>query len=378
MPDTSKVAMDGSVIAGKLYIGHNVVRGDGWGALEVYDPSSDAWTTITPPADSSSWNAAVDPTDPSRIVAAEVSVQDGKVWRSTDAGSSWTQLDISTSAPSTPWLDETDVDQYMSPGRLVFDPAVPGRLWFAEGMGVWRADLADPKAKEVAWVLESDGIEELVATDLMVPPGGDPISAVADREGFHHVQLDRSPGAPLVGPTFAGGTDLDFSGGHPEALVWVGAEYQKYWQPDRRARGAYSLDGGVSWTELPNLVPDMFGGNVAISATDPANIVWLPSYFINPFEYGGKPKGIFVTKDRGAHWASLPPVDGSSRYHRLVWWWSRQALAADKVDGGVFYLVDDTERAQHGRGADVAASGERAAVQGGERLSRLRAAARCT
>jgi len=37
-------------------------------------------------------------------------------------------------------------------------------------------------------------------------------------------------------------------------------------------------------------------------------------------------------------------VGGSNRFHRLSWWLTRQALASDKVDGGVFYLYDDEER----------------------------------
>ena len=35
---------------------------------------------------------------------------------------------------------------------------------------------------------------------------------------------------------------------------------------------------------------------------------------------------------------------GSNDFHRLMWWLSRQALAADKVDGGVFALMADDER----------------------------------
>jgi hypothetical protein len=335
---------EGSVTDGRLLVATNITNGEGPGRVELYEPQTDTFTDITPPRGATNYAAAVDPTDPQRLIAADLSVRDDSLWRSTDGGASWESLKISTSAPSMPWMEASDIEGWMSIGRFVFDPHLPGRLWFAEGMGVWRADDVFDDDDEVVWNIASDGIEQLVTSDIVAPPGGEPVSAVADRQGFRHVALDRSPGAPLVDDRFAGGADIDYAGQSPKDLVWIGSQYQIYWDPNREARAAYSSDGGETWTELPNLVKDMFAGNVAVSATDPTNIVWLPSYYINPWEYTGLPKGLYVTTDRGEHWTTLPNVGGSNRFHRLSWWLTRQALASDKVDGGVFYLVDDEEK----------------------------------
>lgn len=136
---------------------------------------------------------------------------------------------------------------------------------------------------------------------------------------------------------------MDYVGGRPDDLVWTGAEYNIYFNPERAARAAQSSDGGETWSELPNLEADMFGGTVAVSADDPDNIVWVPSYYLSPFEYIDIPKGIFVTTNGGDSWTNLPDVDGINSFHRLFWWFGRQPLTADKVEPNTFYLFDDEE-----------------------------------
>ena len=191
---------------------------------------------------------------------------------------------------------------------------------------------------------DSKGIDELVAADIVAPPGGSPVSVALDFQGFAHDSLELYPSRALVDDNFAGGTDIDYSGRNPQVLVWVASEYHIYWNPNRKARAAISRDAGATWRELPNLTKEMFGGNVAVSATDPNNIVWLPSYLLSPWEFLDLPRGLFVTNDGGGKWTTMKSVGGSSRFHRLMWWVGHQALASDKVEGGVFYLVDDTAK----------------------------------
>jgi photosystem II stability/assembly factor-like uncharacterized protein len=342
----NQVPLEGSITAGQLLVSLSTVEGDAAGFIGRYDPTTGTVTSLVPDARASAWSGAVDPRDPRHVVITEDAVRSGKLWRTTDGGTTWKTLDISIDASSIPWLQRTDLADFMSVGRLVFDPTVPGRIWFAEGMGVWRTDdLADPttSVSNVRWVLDSRGIEELVIADVVAPPGGDPIVVAADRQGFRITSVRDFPLRPLVDARFGGGTDADYSGTRPGSLVWIGAEYHLYFSDARRPRAAVSNDGGATWAALPNLTKDMFGGNVAISATDPTNIVWLPSYYLSPFEFQQSGKGLYVTTDAGASWQNLT-VAGQNNYHRLMWWLGKQALAADKVDGGVFYLQSDTRQ----------------------------------
>ena len=344
LADGKQGPFEGTFADSRLLIAVNTIDGDTAGVLKLYNPADGTLTDITPSRRASAWSAAIDPTNPLRMVAAGDAVSDGALFVTVDGAKTWSSLDISIEANEIPWLGRTDLENYMSIGRLVFDPKQPGRLWFAEGMGIWRTDdlAAAQPPSAVVWHLDSRGIEELVVADVIIPPGHPPISVVADRQGMQSTSLTAYPTAPLVDKRFAGGTDLDYSGRNPNSLVWIGAEYNIYWDDRRVARAAISSDGGSTWKELPNLTKNMFGGNVAVSATDPNNIVWLPSYFINPFEYSDRGKGIFVTTNGGQSWKNLT-VDGKNNFHRLMWWLSRQALVSDKVAGGVFYLQNDTQ-----------------------------------
>ncbi len=338
------VPFEGAVVGDQLAVALDRVGVEEGGRLVLYDRTTGESRDVAPNDRSPTWTIAIDPTDPSRLVAADRAVRNGSIFRSTDGGSSWQSANVAITADDVPWLAATDLANWMSIGRLVFDPIEPSRLWFAEGMGVWYADdLFGDTDEVINWTSFSVGIEETVAADLIVTDGNR-LSAVADRQGFRHDDLAAYPAAPLIDDRFAGGTDLDAAGQVPGAAVWIGAEYHRYWDPERGGRAAVTRDGGQTWSELPNLGNDHFGGNVAMSATDPDNLVWVPSYFINPWEYDGQPRGVFATTDGGETWVEHKPLDGSVRFHRLVWWLGRRALAADRVTGGVFYLNDDEER----------------------------------
>ena len=87
----------------------------------------------------------------------------------------------------------------------------------------------------------------------------------------------------------------------------------------------------------------MFGGEIAVSAIDPSVLVWLPTHFTDPYEYSRRPVGLYVSHDAGHTWRHLDPVGGIDSFHRFFWWFSRRALAADRVDGN-FYLMSDEGR----------------------------------
>jgi hypothetical protein len=339
--DGGAAPFEGAYAGGRLVVAFNRVDGNGPGQVERLDVDRGVWSDITPPHRAPDWSVAMSPHDPDRLVAAADAVRNGYLWRSDDGGDRWQSVDVAQRSPAVPWLE--DDDEWMFVGRLRFDPHVEDRLWFAEGRGVWTADDVFD-GSTVTWHANLRGLEQTVTADLLVSPSGDPISAVADHQGFVHRSLDSYPEQTLVDDRFAGGTGLAQSTGEPDHLVWIGAEYHRYYDPSRVGRGALTRDGGATWEELPNLTADHFGGNVALSSSDPDNIVWIPSY-MHPYGFDDEPRGIFVTDDGGGSWNQiLDEMDGEHRYHRLVWWLTRRALAADRFEGGVFYLNDDEQR----------------------------------
>lgn len=291
------------------------------------------------PASMTTVNVAADPADPQSLVVAGEAIRSGELWTTTDGGDSWTTHDVSIEASEIPWLEETDLTEYMSVGKLLFDADGSGRLWFGEGMGVWIAEGLDEST--VRFRSSARGIEELVVADLLSPPGGTPIVATADRQGFV-LEPDRFPTRTLVDERFASGAALDYSPADPDRVAWVGAESHVASSPNRSPRGAVSDDGGATWTEMEGLVPAMFGGEVAVSATDPDVMVWLPTRYANPFPNPDDPLGVYRSSDGGRSW-NRATVDGDDNFHRLFWWLTRRALAADRVDGAFYLMSDDQD-----------------------------------
>jgi len=326
-------------VAGELWMAINRTDG-GAAALTVFNVDEGTWSELPSPSTSPFAAFAVDPTDPMRVALADEAVRDGHLWSSTDGGFTWTTHDVEIASPQIPWLANTDLDGFMSTGRLMFDPA-GGTLWFAEGMAAWRAtDLTTPT---VTFTSASRGIEETVTSAIMAPPGGSPIGAVADRQGFRFDDSTRYPTATLIDETFVSGTSVDYSGGSPSVVAWVGAEHHIYYSDQRRARGAVSTDGGNTWQQFGGLSPEMFGGEVAVSAVDPTVLVWLPTHYTDPWAYSRSPVGVYYSHDSGQTWSHIDAVAGIDSFHRFMWWFNRRALAADRVNGN-FYLLSDEGR----------------------------------
>jgi len=326
-------------VAGALWLAIN--RTDGLPAvITVFDSESASWTDLPIPSNSPAAVFAVDPTNPSRVALADEAVRDGHFWTSTDGGQNWSAHDIEIASPQIPWLANTDLDDYMSTGRLMFDPA-GGMLWFAEGMAVWQT--VDTEAATITLTSAARGIEETVASAIVAAPGGVPIGAVADRQGFRFDDTTHYPERTLIDETFVGGTGLDYSGGNPDVIAWVGAEYHIYYSEERRARGALSTDGGVTWQQFEGTTPEMFGGEVAVSAVDANVLVWLPTHFSDPWEYLRSPVGVYFSHDGGQTWTHVDSIAGIDSFHRFLWWFNRRALAADRVNGN-FYLMSDEAR----------------------------------
>jgi hypothetical protein len=335
--EQGQVPTSASVHGEALLFGVSNVAG-GTTRLIRWSPTAGA-VEIDLPAQIATVNVAIDPADPQSIVVAGDAIRSGELWTTTDGGESWTTHDVSIEAPEIPWLEETDLIEYMSVGRLMFDADGSGRLWFGEGMGVWVAEGLDEST--VRFRSSARGIEELVVADLLSPPGGSPIVATADRQGFV-LDRDRFPARTLIDERFASGAALDYSPADPDRLAWVGAESHLAFSPNRSPRGAVSDDGGSTWTEMGGLVPEMFGGEVAVSATDPDVMVWLPTRYADPNPNPDDPLGAYRSSDGGRSWERAP-IDGDDNFHRLFWWLTRRALAADRVDGAFYLMSDDQD-----------------------------------
>ncbi len=305
------------------------VTGDGTHVVRVdADGRRTASFVLSPWADHAS--VAVDPHDPDVIVVGDRGVRDGMLWRSTDGGATWAALDVAITSdiPGIVWPGLTDLEAWMSTGALVFDPARPGTLWFAEGMGVWRTtDLGDD---EVTWRFAADGIEELVSNDALTVPGRPLLTAHWDRSVFRH---ERGGAVPALTERFNSAWDLSAAADRPDLVVAVVDDHRRCCADDGRAgESGWSDDGGTTWHRFASLVDgthpaDLRFGNLAVSTRRPDHLVWVPSN-------GGR---VHHSSDRGRTWEPAAYPGGEPHRDHFL---NRQVLVADPVRPDVFYVLD--------------------------------------
>jgi hypothetical protein len=293
------------------------------------------WTRLSGTGGASSGNTwrsiAVDPTNAARIILGQ---DGGGLSQSIDYGVTWTGLYKANPRVATdiPWLAWTKED-YMSNGDMRFDPIEHNTLWFAEGIGVWYANLAsDPHDHETpyAWNSQTRGIEQLVAQRVMSPPFGNPVIAVQDRGSFYVAD-------PNIFPTTHGpnrlaalmvGYDLDFVAGVPGMIIGM-------FEKDSLNFSGISRDGGRTWTSFtkqPHNITVDRSWSGSLAASSETNFVWFP---------GNNGWPVF-TIDGGNNWSeiSVPGMTIKSAGWGFSSYLNQKIVAADRVTLGTFYAYN--------------------------------------
>ncbi len=334
-----RLQADGSLIATG-----NATPTDPYTAPKVWRYSgggAGTWTDVTP-SGHRYFAIAVDPLTAGRVVTI---ADGGRIAVSTNYGTAWTistDKDLSSEG-DVPWIARSlgygtnvtpDVSDYFSVADIRFDPVVPGRLWLAEGLSVWFTELPTvPTTGRTLWRTQGRGIEQLVGTDVVVPPGGKPVLTNWDRAIFYDASLSAFPESAGPSQGFASGWNVDWSASDPTYLVANVASHQS---PNTLAT-SYSNTGGKTWVKFPTMptgatTANQWGyGTLAVGA--PGNVVWVPSD-------GKRPH---FTKDNGATWTpiTLPGFTDDASYSGVSpygYYIRRNNVAADRVNVGTFYL----------------------------------------
>lgn len=321
--------------------------------------------------------ATANPFDPDEMMVCN----DGAVRRwgvrvTTNGGKTWQEIRNETdSSDSIPWIGEHNDGGYMPVGRVEFSPSENGRIWFAEGLGVWTVDfhqsLADGK---LVWHLDASGIEEVVMHRTMQAPGGAPLHLGFDFGGtVKPTEPDVIPAHQFT-PTdeFSGGVSAAYQGQDSERWAALKTDYHRY---GRRTPGVIVSDGGTDdkWEELPIEVSgrnmgrpfggsqdildrDMWGGEIAIDAEDPNVMLRLATHYVSPFAYLTKKLPMYRTLNGGRRfddWEMIEPPGemnsaksdtGKFDEHQFMFWPARMAMCADHQVGGRFYLSSNDAR----------------------------------
>lgn len=308
---------------GILYLCERTAQGTG--KLWRYDPGH-GWSSAMPNYEA--LVAAVDPRQPSRIM---LSNGYGFFMESRDSGQTFKAIGGAAwkTGGDVAWMGGLGT---LFPAELRFDPKEPNTLWVAQGVGVCRAEASGEPYRFTDW---SAGIEELCIVSITTPPGGKPIASVWDK-AFWRIEANAAylndfrypvrPGKAHSASVNAFGSSTDYARDDPRFLVGV-CSANEYAAP------GYSEDGGASWRAFAGAPSSGWGEGGWIAASTRSNFVLLPS---------NNAAGAF-TLDGGRSWSPLK-LDGTNVTDRFAnaFYVPRKNIAADKTQDGVFALVYTT------------------------------------
>ena len=316
---------------GNMYVTFNNNQGPNnitAGSVVKLNLSTLTTTLVTPPKPSGAQGGfagvSVDRQNPNTVV---VSTMDrwyanppAAPWdvleRSVNGGASWVEispdkLPDSTSAPwsvaqSPHWAGDVEINPYNS-----------NQVFFITGYGIIGS--TNLTAGSVNFAFMSDGIEETVPLGLASPPSGPYLlSAHGDIGGFRHNNLDVSPPLTDYFSTHRGTSGgIDFAENNPNIIVRVFTDYNY---------GAYSLNGGTTWTDfVTNTLPAINGyGNIAVSA-DGSRFVWIPSTTNSATEIA------YYSTNNGANWTASTGGPTGNRFP-----------FSDRVNTNKFYIYSSS------------------------------------
>jgi photosystem II stability/assembly factor-like uncharacterized protein len=258
---------------------------------------------------------AVDPHDRSRYYVAAAS---GGVWKTANAGTTWTPV--------------FDNEGSYSIGALALDPKNPSTVWVGTGEnnsqrsvsygdGIYRSDdggrswrnLGLKKSEHIARIIIDPRNSDVVYVAAQGPlwgPGG-------DRGLFKTTDGGKTWKPVLSISEHTGATDLVMDPRNPDLLY--AASYQRRRHIWTLINGGpesaiyKSTDAGATWTKLRAGLPNVELGRIGL-AISPAN----PDVIYATIEAANRQGGIFCSTDRGATWERRNPFDSGAMYYGKI------------------------------------------------------------
>lgn len=269
------------------------------------------WVNVNIHAGYQFFRVVVDPNNASRIVAAS----GADYFLSLNGGTSWTHYtaDLGNDPPqqitrerSIRYLDIGPTKQYHPvANQMIFDRAVPSRLWAAHGSGIVYTDSFATAGAQILWIGVGEGIEELVSHTVCAIPGGKRLTGHWDMGAFDIQSLDRFINKQKIGVAADEAwsdltlppiiqqpcSHIDYAADNPDCVVFFqhGGWYNV---PINAPHISVSLDGGetLQLLPLPNNKPaiSVGGGSMAVGKMTGTGLpeivaIWncdaVPEYF---------------------------------------------------------------------------------------------------
>ena len=197
---------------------------------------------------------------------------------------------------------------------------------------------AETASDRLKWIIDSRGIEELVAHDVIMPPGGKVYVAVEDATGMVLDDPTRFTARQITlqDQLISNGTGLAYCPNAPNYVAVVTADVHH--AQSGRSYSGYTADGGKTWRRFEGLPADAStgkplnpAGSIAVSRRGDwglgrDHLVWLPT--------GKQPT--FYSRDGGKSWHPSHGFPLGSGYWILAL--KQRLLMADPFTPDKFYF----------------------------------------
>eukprot|EP00727_Mastigamoeba_balamuthi_P001301 m51a1_g11168 putative xyloglucanase (854) ;mRNA; f:300524-303317 len=294
---------------GTLYVTYSDWEGPyngGHGAVFKFDGS---WHDITPCTKDNSYctlgslyygfgGLGVDAQKPGTVVVAGVNAwwPQGVMFRTTNAGASWTPAWQYTSYPTVsqvfamnitnaPWLNFGKTESPPVPAvnighmmeGLNIDPFDSDRMMYGTGATLYCAYNLQKWDSGSGVVIKSEarGIEEASVLGLVSPPAtglARLYSVMGDIGGFRHDDLNKAPNAMYTVPYAGTMNAIDFAESNPRFLVRVGTGDPS--ASPATYGSAFTYDGGNTWFQGNKDPVSGQGAGTVAAAADASRVLW--------------------------------------------------------------------------------------------------------
>jgi hypothetical protein len=274
---------------------------------------------------------AVDPKNSHHVIAEGYNGAhgDGLLNESTNGGSSWGGWSCKSvfSRGDIAWQA---VLGGVYANAIFFDQSVSNKLYVNGQNDFWNTTFMTgiTSSTTITWNSQGDGIEQLVANQIIVPTSGHPLVASWDRAVFAPTPGGGYPSTFYVANVGVyAGWSIDIAPGTSDVVLLSDGQYAGF-----REASAYSTAGGLPFTSITapsNATSSGGGGSIAASTT--SNVIFAPggetpSYSTN---FGTSPTWTLINIPGISSW----PGNGFFDNNRIV--------TADQVIPNTFYIFHD-------------------------------------
>lgn len=306
-----------------------------YGANKLWRLVGSTWTNITPASALDVSHITPHPTDAENLILWEYNFGGFETTSATTgvAGSMWgARNNTSTiTAADTPMFGTLYEPFFGNMQGPVWDPFDTTKIWTAVNQGICR--ITYPLAvspSRVAMNSISAGLEEIVAAETVAPTGYSPLMLGWDVGVVRQTDLSKYALAQVYNTTqfLSRATAGAYAPDNP-AFVVVSCDAQG-------GKGAYSLDGGATWTPFATATPSGLGGAIACAGNE---IILVSGN-------DGRP---YWSNDLGTTWSLITGLPNNNRWNGNIAY-QRFNVTADQVNIGTFYITSTNGYGQTGSG----------------------------